>query len=180
MATMAAVKAALRCSVIVAFDAGNLKPVAQAMKLAYPDKRVVFAAEADQWTIPANKRPADWDNPAGDDPRWHEWRAAGLCLNTGAEKAAQAAVSIGGAVVVAPPIPADDAAKRTDWWDYWTAHGSDAVKAAFDTAMNPPEPPPPDYADDRWEPDFTPPPDEIDDDRWGLSPVRPLGYNGGG
>ena len=48
LATMAAVKASLGCSVIVAFDAGNLRPVAQAMKLAYPDKRVVFAADGDQ------------------------------------------------------------------------------------------------------------------------------------
>jgi len=179
LATMAAVRAALGCSVIVAFDAGNLKPVAQAMKLAYPDKRVVFAADADLWTIPANKRPADWDNPPGDDPRWHEWREAGLCVNTGAEKAAQAAVSIGGAVVVPPPIPADDPAKRTDWWDYWKAHGSEAVKAAFEVAMNPPEVPPEYLEAERWEPEYSLP-DDASDDQWGLGAVRPLGYNGGG
>lgn len=191
LATMAAIHEALGCSVVVAFDAGNLKPVAQAMRLAYPDKRIIIAADNDQWTIPANKRPAEWDNPPGDDPRWREWREAGLCANTGADKAAQAAVSIGGAVVVAPPIPADDAARRTDWWDYWREHGGDAVREAFDRAMSPPPADDPPYDDaDRWEPVYEPEPllsdvagdDEGDegDDKWGLGAIRPLGYNNGG
>lgn len=179
LATMAAVHDALGCSVVVAFDAGNLKPVAQAMKLKYPEKRIVFASDGDQWTIPANKRPADWDNPPGDDPRWHEWREAGLTVNTGAEKSAQAAVSIGGAVVVAPPIPADDTAKRTDWWDYWKDAGGDAVKAAFETALLPPLDPGPDMLGDNWEPDYDLPPPDDPDATWGLDDPRPLGYNNG-
>jgi len=182
LATMAAVQRALGCSAVIAFDAGNLKPVAQAMDKAYPEKRIVIAADADQWTIPANKRPADWDNPPGDDPRWHEWRKAGLCVDTGAEKAMQAAVAIGGAVVVSPPFPGDDAERRTDWWDYAAAEGDDAVRAAFETAMNPPvvQDYSPDDIGDGWEPD----PgygDVVEDDPWGgntvLRAVRPLGRN---
>lgn len=154
LATMGAIHASIGCSMIVAFDAGNLKPVAQAMRKKYPDKRIVIAADGDQWTIPASKRPVDWDNPPGDDPRWQEWREAGLCVNTGADKAAQAAIAIGGALVLAPPIPATDAAKRTDWWDYWRDAGGDAVKAVFDAAMAPRDDVP-DYGDDDgWEPDY--------------------------
>jgi len=182
LATMASIHASLGCSVIVAFDAGNLKPVAHVMRKKYPDKRIVFAADADQWTIPGNKRPLDWDNPAGDDPRWVEWRDAGLCVNTGADKAKQAAVSIGGALVLAPPFPADDAAKRTDWWDYWKDAGGDAVKAAF----TPPEHDANDVLDDRWEPDYGVPHHAPAFDQQGdvfstnpiLRAVRPLGRSG--
>lgn len=183
LATMAAVNAALGCSVVVAFDAGNLKPVAQAMKLAYPDKRVVFAADADQWTIPrVSDRPEDYRDMAGNDPRWPDLRATGVCANAGADKAAQAAVSIGGAVVVAPPFPPDDPAKRTDWWDYWRAYGDEAVRECFDTAIN--APPPPEYLpEDRYEPDYGEPlRDTAADDPWKDNPVlravRPLGRDG--
>lgn len=184
LATMAALRAALGCSVIVAFDAGNLKPVARLMRKKYPDKRIVIAADGDQWTVPAGKRPDDWDNPAGDDQRWIKWRADGLCVNTGADRAAQAAVAIGGAVVVAPPFQADDAGKRTDWWDYWIAHGSDGVKAAFETAFNLPSPP--EYHEaDRWFPDSSHnDPDAVIEAGAGwrdnpiLQTVRPLGRNG--
>lgn len=180
MATMAAVHAALGCAVIVAFDAGNLKPVAQVMRKKYPEKRIVFAADADLWTIPQNKRPSDWDNPTGDDPRWVKWREDGRTVNTGADKAMQAAVAIGGATVVSPPIPADDAGKRTDWWDYRAEHGDEAVRACFEAAMNPPAPPPPEDDGREWEPDYEPQQETVIDDKSNplLKMVRPLGRNG--
>jgi putative DNA primase/helicase len=185
LATMGAIRAALGCSVIVAFDAGNLKPVAQVMRKKYPEKRIIFAADGDQWTIPGNKRPETWDNPPGDDPRWVEWREAGLCVNTGADKAKQAAVAIGGALVLAPPIPYDDPGKRTDWWDYWKDAGSDAVKDAF-TQPAQSAPDPEDVIDDRWEPDYGVPHHapafEQQDDVFSTNPilraVRPLGRSG--
>ena len=186
LATMGAIHASIGCSVIVAFDAGNIKPVAQVMRKKYPEKRIVIAADGDQWTIPGTKRPADWDNPPGDDPRWQEWRDAGLCVNTGADKAAQAAVAIGGALVLAPPISATDPAKRTDWWDYWRDAGGDAVKAVFDAAMAPRDDVP-DYGDDdRWGPDYDvphhAPPFEQQGDVFSTNPilraVRPLGRSG--
>jgi len=185
LATMGAIHAALGCSVIVAFDAGNLKPVAQVMRKKYPEKRIIFAADGDQWTIPGNKRPEPWDNPPGDDPRWVEWRDAGLCVNTGADKAKQAAVAIGGALVLAPPIPYDDPGKRTDWWDYWKDAGSDAVKDAF-TQPAQAAADPEDVIDDRWEPDYGVPHHapafEQQDDVFSTNPilraVRPLGRSG--
>jgi putative DNA primase/helicase len=186
LATMGAIHATIGCSVIVAFDAGNLKPVAQVMRKKYPDKRIVIAADGDQWTIPGTKRPADWDNPPGDDPRWQEWRDAGLCVNTGADKAAQAAVAIGGALVLSPPIPATDAAKRTDWWDYWRDAGGDAVKSVFDAAIAPRDDVPAYGDDDRWEPDYGVPHHapafEQQGDVFSTNPilkaVRPLGRSG--
>ena len=185
LATMGAIHAALGCSVIVAFDAGNLKPVAQVMRKKYPEKRIIFAADGDQWTIPGNKRPEPWDNPPGDDPRWVEWRDAGLCVNTGADKAKQAAVAIGGALVLAPPIPADDPGKRTDWWDYWKDAGGDAVKDAF-TQPAQYAPDPEDVIDDRWEPDYGVPhhapafaqQDDVFSTNPILRAVRPLGRSG--
>lgn len=185
LATMGAIHAALGCSVIVAFDAGNLKPVAQVMRKKYPEKRIIFAADGDQWTIPGGKRPEPWDNPAGDDPRWVEWREAGLCVNTGADKAKQAAVAIGGALVLAPPIPYDDPGKRTDWWDYWKDAGADAVKDAF-TQPAQSAPDPEDVIDDRWEPDYGVPHHapafEQHGDVFSTNPilraVRPLGRSG--
>jgi putative DNA primase/helicase len=153
LTTMGAIHASIGCSVIVAFDAGNLKPVAKIMRKKYPEKRIVIAADGDQWTIPNGKRPEGFDDPAGDDPRWSEWREAGLDMNTGADKAAQAAVAIGGAMVVSPPIPADDPEKRTDWWDYWKSDGVEAVQKAFEAALREPEPSN-DDEDERWEPDY--------------------------
>lgn len=185
LATMGAIHAAVGCSVIVAFDAGNLKPVAQVMRKKYPEKQIIFAADGDQWTIPRNKRPDPWDSPPGDDPRWVEWRDAGLCVNTGADKAKQAALAIGGALVLAPPIPSDDPAKRTDWWDFWKDAGSDAVKAAFTQPAQ--AAPDPEYViDDRWEPDYGVPHHapafDKQDDVFSKNPilraVRPLGRSG--
>ena len=177
LATCAAIHDALGCMVVVAFDAGNLKPVAQAIRKRKPDARIVIAADGDQWTIPAHKRPDDWDDPAGDDPRWAQWREAGLTVNTGRDKALDAALGIGGAVVVHPPVPWDDAAKRTDFWDVWATDGADAVRAAFDRAINPPEIPP---QEDTWEPDYPEIGPEYDDegDDDILRQIRPLGRDG--
>lgn len=95
--------------VIVAWDAGNLKPVARAMAVKYPDARIVICGDNDQWTS---------------DHKGNPW-------NPGADKAGQAAAAIGGAQVFLPPFEDDDADKRTDWWDYWAAYGADAVRDAM-------------------------------------------------
>lgn len=179
LATCGAIHDALGCMTVVAFDAGNLRAVVLAVRAAKPNARIVIAADGDQWTIPAHKRPDDWDDPAGDDPRWVQWRRDGLTVNTGRDKALDAAMAIGGAVVVHPPIPDDDAAKRTDFWDVWNSDGPDAIRSAFDMAMNPPAMPEPDY-DDR---DYTPhyEPDALIDNGAEnplLRMVRPLGRSG--
>ncbi|MDZ7904617.1 MAG: hypothetical protein U5N55_01625 [Cypionkella sp.] len=58
LATGAAIHDALGCMVVVAFDAGNLKPVAKAIRQRKPDAKIVIGADADQWTIPAHKKAA--------------------------------------------------------------------------------------------------------------------------
>lgn len=173
LATCGAIHNAIGCMTVVAFDAGNLKPVALAIRKRKPDARIVIAADGDQWTIPAHKRPAGWDNPPGDDPRWSDWRDAGLTVNTGRDKALDAALALGGAVVVHPPVSADDPAKRTDFWDVWSTDGADAVRAAFDRAINPPELAEPEWGWHDYD-DFAAhePENEL------LSQVRPLGRDG--
>lgn len=179
LATGGAIHRALGCTVVVAFDAGNLGPVARVISGKYPDTRFAIAADHDAWTIPGNRRPDGFDNPAGDDPRWEEWRDLDLTVNTGRNKAIDAAGVIrGGAFVVHPPIPFDDPEKRTDFWDVMATDGIDAVKAAFARAMEPapePEYPPEPYFDD------PEPPSETDRVIENVNPifsaVRPLGYN---
>ena len=105
-ATGAAIRQATGYPVVVAFDAGNLKPVALAMRRKYPDARIVIGADNDQWTK----------------------------SNPGQAKAQQAALAIGGAQVVSPLIPDDDDARRTDWDDVARSDGLDAVRQAFEAA----------------------------------------------
>ena len=86
-------------AIIVAFNAGNLRPVAEVMRRRYPDAVISIAADNDQWTT----------------------RQDGTPYNPGVEHAMQAAVAIGGARVVYPQVPEDDPARRTDWNDMGAA-----------------------------------------------------------
>jgi len=80
-ATAATVHQATGCAAVVAFDCGNLLPVARAMRYLYPDARLAFAA----------------DNDAGTDG------------NPGVTCANRAAAEVGGVVWV-PQWPAEEAA----------------------------------------------------------------------
>jgi len=127
-ATGAAIRAATEWPVVVAFDAGNLKPVAKAMHRKYPDARIIIGADNDQWT--AKQDGSDW--------------------NPGIEKANQAAVAIGGAQVIYPIIDPLDPDHRTDWDDVYRTDGREAVRDAFLTPPAPEidmpdEPPMPEY-----------------------------------
>ena len=108
-ATGGTIRAAMSAPVIVAFDAGNLKPVAKAIRKKYSDARIVIAGDNDQWT--KNQKGEAW--------------------NPGVEKAQQAAVAIGGALVVVPQVPSDDEARRTDWNDIAVTDGIEAVREAL-------------------------------------------------
>lgn len=149
-ATGAAIFEATGHTVVIAFDAGNLVPVAQAWRAKEPDRRIVFGADNDQWTT-----------------------RLGSPWNPGIDYAQQAAVKIGGAVVIWPRIPEDDPDKRTDWHDVWATEGLEAVAEAFAlaTVERGPEPEP----DDRWEREDAPP--VVPEDP--LSLIRPLGHNRG-
>jgi len=104
-ATGDAVRQATGLPVIIAFDAGNLKPVAQEMRKKYPNTRFIFCADNDQWT----KKP--------DGTPW----------NPGIEKATEAAASIGGAQVIWPDVAPDDEKKRTDFNDIFVTEGAENV-----------------------------------------------------
>ena len=147
-ATATAIRVATGYPVIAAFDAGNLKPVAKLIRQKYPDTRIIIAADNDQWTTKQDGTP----------------------FNPGIEKAQQAAVAIGGAQVVSPSVPIDDADKRTDWDDIARSDGMDAVRLAFENAL--------DHApqqDDRWEQEYDIPTPGRDP----LEVIRPLGHNRG-
>lgn len=179
-ATGAAIREATGHSVVIAFDAGNLVPVARVWREREPDRRIVIAADNDQWTFDAKRRP-DGVAPseiAGDDPRWQEWRAAGALVNPGVNAAQQAAAAIGGAIVAVPDIPAYDAAKRTDWHDVLAWRGADAVRDAFAAAMAPRRAQDDTMHGDNWQPDYEPAePDVQADDPFAM--IRPLGHNDG-
>ncbi len=49
-ATGATIHEATQCSVVVAFNAGNLLPVSEAIRSKYPQHQLVIAADNDQWS----------------------------------------------------------------------------------------------------------------------------------
>jgi len=136
-------------SVICAFNAGNLKPVAKAIRAKYPDARIVIAADNDHTVKKPNGDP---------------W-------NPGSEKAHDAAGAIGGAQVLAPP--SEDGV--SDWDDMAALNGIEAVREALTSAPVPSPSPTPLDEDDTWEPDYDP--DVIEDDEPDI--IRPLGHNRG-
>lgn len=59
-ATGATVHRATGVGVVVAFDAGNLLPVAQTVRRLMPDVRIIIAADNDQWTLKPRENPGVW------------------------------------------------------------------------------------------------------------------------
>ena len=101
-ATGATIHEATGWPVAVAFNAGNLGPVALALHKAYPALTLVMAADDDHLT----------DG------------------NPGLTAAKQAALAVGGLVVV-PQFPADRPPKATDFNDLAAIAGLSAVRACF-------------------------------------------------
>jgi putative DNA primase/helicase len=101
-ATGASIHEATGWPVAVAFNAGNVGPVAAALHRAYPDLTLVMAADDDHLT------------PG----------------NPGLAAARQAALAVGGFVVV-PLFPAHRPPKATDFNDLAALAGLDAVRACF-------------------------------------------------
>ena len=131
-ATGASIREATGLPVVVAFDANNLSPVAKIIRVKYPQSEIIFAADNDLYTVSNKFRPKDI-NPKelpAMSPLWEDWREHGYLINTGMDKASQAAVSIGGARVIIPRfIPSEH--KYTDMNDLYVSEGIDAVKEAF-------------------------------------------------
>lgn len=96
---------------VMAMDTGNLLPVAQAIRAAYPRSQIIFAADNDAHL------------PLREGVRKME--------NVGVEKARSAAVKVGNAIVLtAPELPERTVAdKGTDWNDVVQAKGVPATRA---------------------------------------------------
>lgn len=97
--------------VVVAFDAGNLLPVAEEVRRLMPEARIVFAADNDQWT----ERPMP---------------------NPGVFRANEAAEAVDGEVVV---VTFSDLSKRpTDFNDLEALEGGEEVQRQLMAVLKPP------------------------------------------
>jgi putative DNA primase/helicase len=102
-ATGASLHQATGYAVVVAFDAGNLKPVASVLRNKYPNLCIVICGDNDQWGK----------------------------VNTGKIKATEAATSVGGLLAI-PDFSGVDG-KPTDFNDLHKMEGLDAVRQQIDT-----------------------------------------------
>ena len=116
--------------VVVAFNAGNLAPVARKIRAALPQAQIIIGADDDAGT------------------------AGRIGRNPGIDAATDAARQIGATIAV--PLWAGDRGTGTDFNDLHQSEGLDAVRACFDDPRSPdPEPP----ADDPFDgPDEPPAP----------------------
>ncbi len=106
-ATGASIHEATGEAVAVAFDIGNLKPVAESLKQKYQDVSIVVASDNDAHTKG----------------------------NPGLTKAKEAALSVGGKVAV--PVFDDTIGNPTDFNDLWRLGGNKKVKEFLDKAYKP-------------------------------------------
>ena len=102
VATAHSVREATGLAVVAAFSAGNLAPVASALKLKFPEVPIVLASDDDHATEG----------------------------NPGLTAARAAALAVGGLVVV-PQFPPDRPRKATDFNDLFSLAGAGAVRACF-------------------------------------------------
>lgn len=90
------------CAVLIAFDAYNILPVAEAARTRYPTSKIIIAGDNDQWT-------------AG---------------NPGVSKAQEAADKIG-ATMIYPQFDYEDKTRPTDWNDFARKNGARALADAL-------------------------------------------------
>ena len=106
-ATCASIHEATGHPIVVTFNAGNLEPVAVALRTKYPSLKIIIAADDDHLT----------DG------------------NPGLTKARSAAQAVGGFLAV-PSFPTYRPDKATDFNDLHLLVGPDAVKECIDNALN--------------------------------------------
>lgn len=104
-ATCASIHESTDYPVVVAFNAGNLEPVAVALRAKYPQIKIIIAGDDDHLT----------DG------------------NPGMTKATAAALAVGGLVAV-PSFPADRGDRHTDFNDLHQLAGLDAVRDCIEAA----------------------------------------------
>lgn len=115
-ATMAAAHECTKHAAIVAFDAGNIMPVAKVLRARFSDAVLLFLADNDQWTEKPVKNP-------------------------GVTRAREAAAAVGGLVAIPQFAPAEPS-KPTDFNDLQQLRGADVVRQVIEAALNPPPPAP--------------------------------------
>jgi len=158
-ATGASVHIATGLAVIVAFDSGNLLPVARAARRLMPDARIVIAGDNDLWT----RKPT------------------GEAWNPGVEKGMAAAIDVEG-LFVAPRFASDEG-KPTDFNDLHQREGIDAVERQVLAALAPAPAAPADFVPpwDAVNPDNNgqegPPPAVDEDDEACSDHFRVLGHD---
>jgi putative DNA primase/helicase len=143
-ATAAAIHAATRQATYMAGNSANLFHIANHVRSRFPDRHIIVAGDNDQWHL----RPGAWEQLGrperseirGDDPRWVEWRQAGLLDNPGAVKAVEAAQAIK-ATSVLPNFPSNHPGKSTDFSDVLVENGPAAVRQQLNVLELRQEPP---------------------------------------
>jgi len=115
-ATGATIREATCNHVAVAFNAGNLKPVAQVIRSKLPDIEIVIAADNDRFS----KCKSCGKVTAVADPDCQHCHEPHGQINTGVMKANAAAFDVGAKVIV--PQFADDES-GSDWNDWSVLHG---------------------------------------------------------
>jgi putative DNA primase/helicase len=132
-ATAASIHEATGYPVAVAFDAGNLLPVAQALHKRYPWARILIGADDDFLAKCPNKECAHVDIvDLGACPKCATPYGHG---NTGVESAAAAALAVGGAWVK-PTFSADRGTdKITDFNDLHAREGLHAVRSQIEAKL---------------------------------------------
>jgi Uncharacterized protein conserved in bacteria len=112
-ATGSRIYEAVNRPVVVAFDAGNLKAVAEAVQAKYPDRPILIAADNDHARV----------NEKGEKE------------NIGIIKAEEAAQAVGGHFIAPKFMAAEMAKGLTDFDDLGQARGNGAVRGAVDSAL---------------------------------------------
>jgi len=112
-ATGASVYEATGHTVIIAFDAGNLVPVAAAIRAKHPENRVIICADNDAFTVRPDGKPT----------------------NPGIIKGTQAAIAINADLIY--PEFTDTATKPTDFNDLHQLEGLDVVRDTIHAAKKP-------------------------------------------
>lgn len=113
VATASTLHNATNLPTVVAFDSGNLKPVAENIRKEYPNANLVFAADNDHHLL--KKEP-------------HK--------NVGLEKAKEAAQAVGGTVLEPRLTPSEKAQGLTDFNDIQIARGKDKAFATIKAQVN--------------------------------------------
>ena len=104
LATGATIREVLGANVVIAFNAGNLPPVARALRARFPKIKIIICADNDRWTT---------------EPM----------VNPGVTRAREAAKAVNATVFV--PEFKDLSTRPTDFNDLFALEGPEAVKAQF-------------------------------------------------